>query len=108
MASQTYNTSGYLITDNKNVIADVSYIYYNDKIYLPENTDYTVKISLDNGSHWHEISTQTEKGNWLYISQLVEQFDNKKNIKIRYDLSTADNTKTSQIDDYVIMWKLNA
>ena len=106
LQTQSYNQNGYIISNNINTITDISHIYFNDFVDLPDGTDYNIELSLDDGQHWHQIDINNDKGKWLDVSLWAEQFDNKRNIKMKCNLTTTDISVTPQIDDYVIMWKL--
>jgi hypothetical protein len=106
LTTTQYNLSGSFISIMTETLTDVCCLYYNDQIDLPDNTNIDVNVSLDDGNHWHLLD-ENDRGKWLEIDQWTEQFDIKNKLKIKYDLSTTDPNVTCQVDDYILMWKLN-
>ena len=92
------------------VDADIKEVFYSDLVDVPEDTSYTVKLSLDGGTHWHLLDIEEdEKNQWVDVTQWTEypDFDNLKNVKVRIDLSTSDSSVTPTFDDYLVMWKFD-
>lgn len=106
----TYVSAGYAISNTTTVTADIKEIFYTDLVDLPDDTSYTVKLSLDGGTHWHQLDLEAEEKNqWVDITQWSEylDFNNLKNLKTRIDLLTSDSSVTPTFDDYLVMWKLD-
>jgi len=107
--SDTYQTSGYAISNATTTVADITQIYFTNLIDVPESTSYVCKISLDGGTTWHSL-IEAEFDCWVDVSTWTEYdtFTNLKNIKTRIELATTDNTVSPVYDDYLLMWKLDA
>lgn len=103
----TYQSSGYIISNNINTYADIDKIYCSIYGESSSDTDIQVDISLDGGNIWHTINN-SEYENWIDISEWpeYENFSNLKNIKIKIILSTSDTIYTPQVDDFFIQWKV--
>ena len=107
-SSDSYYSSGYSISVNSSLSADIKEIYYFDFVDVVENTSYTTKISLDGGSNWH-LLTVDEFRQWVDVTQWAEysSFENLKNLQVRIDLVTTDTSVTPLFDDYFVMWKFD-
>jgi len=104
----SYNSTGHAVTLTTATDVDVTHIYYSNLVDLPEDTSYTVQISLDDGTNWHTL-LGSEFDLWVDISTWTEypSFTDLKNIDVRIDLFSTDDQVTPLYDDYLLMWKLD-
>ena len=103
----SYQSSGYIVSQNISTSANVKSIYIDLYGDVPANSSITTQVSLDGGTNWHTIIS-SEYGSWVNISDWneYEDFENLKNIKVKISLATSDITSTPQVDDFLIQWKV--
>lgn len=112
-----YDTSGWLESITKVPVNNRSVyeMLVGVQCDLPANTVITMDISLDGGNHWLTDIGLLWFENWLKtnIGGVLEKadggvaWDNKKNLKVKFNLSTTDTAVTPKLDDYVVLWRVD-
>lgn len=101
--TNSYFTSGNIISETITVAEDIKQIFFHR---LTFDNDQTIvsKISLDGGTTYHTL-VDNEFDTWIQVDSWGESFANKRNIKIRHELSTTNTNISPELDDFFIQWK---
>jgi len=117
VSNPIYDTSGSL-TSYAQVIQNGLDVYeilpYVNGFEAPF-TSLSMDISLDGGNHWKTGLGipravdwwQTTAGGVLETADASEAWDNKKNLKVRFNLTTTDTEHTPTLDDYFVIWRVD-
>ena len=81
---------------------------------IPDTT-VTFDLSLDGGTHWltglgyHHFENwlQTVSGGYLETADASVAWDNKRNLKMRFNLATTDTSVTPEINGLSAIWRVN-
>jgi len=106
-----YYGTGYAISRTVELSKNVEKVYLGVYDLSPAIiTSVSYDLSLDGGSHW---KTNVLPERWLSAlpGGALETPDSgswsrKDRLKIKFNLSTTDSSYTAELDDYILMWKL--